>query len=73
MSYLRQVHESGQTILLVTHDPTIASRGKRILYMRDGEIVEEVDLPRKADRTAAIGRLLRVEAGESRSRSICDA
>jgi putative ABC transport system ATP-binding protein len=68
MSYLRDVHESGQTILLVTHDPTVASRGKRILYMRDGEIVEEVDLPRKADRTAAIGRLLRFEANEAPSR-----
>jgi putative ABC transport system ATP-binding protein len=61
MSYLRKLHDYGQTIVLVTHDPTVASRAKRVLFMRDGQIVEEVTLPRRGDRAAVIGRLLNVE------------
>lgn len=64
MAHLRALHEDGQTILLVTHDPTVASRAKRVLFMRDGRIVEEITLPRRGDRAAVIGRLLRVEGAE---------
>ncbi len=64
MAQLRTLHEQGQTILLVTHDPTVASRAKRVLFMRDGQILEEIALPRRGDRAAVIGRLLRVEGAE---------
>ena len=37
----------GQTILLVTHDPTIGDRCQRIVRMRDGALLEDV---RRADR-----------------------
>jgi len=29
---------------VVTHDPTVATQADRVLLMRDGEIIEEVDL-----------------------------
>lgn len=30
----------GQTTLVVTHDPDIAARCDRILYMKDGRVLE---------------------------------
>jgi putative ABC transport system ATP-binding protein len=33
--------ESGLTIVIVTHDPTIATRCSRRIVMRDGEIVND--------------------------------
>jgi putative ABC transport system ATP-binding protein len=32
--------ERGQTVVLITHDPTIAARARRVLRMRDGRLVE---------------------------------
>jgi putative ABC transport system ATP-binding protein len=36
---LRRLHTSGQTIILVTHDPAVADAAGRIVRMRDGRIV----------------------------------
>jgi putative ABC transport system ATP-binding protein len=69
MAHLRRLHENGQTIVLVTHDPTVASRAARVLFMRDGTIVEDVDLPRRGNRAALISRLLKVEGAEPLSAS----
>ena len=39
---LRQVaKEWGRSVLMVTHDPHIASYAERIVLMRDGKIVED--------------------------------
>lgn len=37
-------HDNGQTIVLVTHDPKVASAAQRVLFMRDGMFVEEAEL-----------------------------
>ena len=42
MALFREIHEAGQTIVLVTHDAKVASHADRIVLMRDGEIVDEV-------------------------------
>jgi ABC-type lipoprotein export system ATPase subunit len=34
-------HDQGTTILIVTHDPKVARRTRRILTMRDGKIVDD--------------------------------
>jgi putative ABC transport system ATP-binding protein len=39
---LRRLHASGQTIILVTHDPAVADAAGRIVRMRDGRITESV-------------------------------
>lgn len=36
----------GQTIVLVTHDPTIGARANRLIRMRDGRLVEDSSQPR---------------------------
>ncbi|WP_084105124.1 ABC transporter ATP-binding protein [Demequina sp. NBRC 110056] len=45
----RAVKEFGQTIVMVTHDPTAASYADRILFLEDGKIVDEMREP-TADR-----------------------
>ena len=38
---LSRLHNGGQTIVLVTHDPEVAAAAERVVRMRDGRIVEE--------------------------------
>ena len=38
---LSRLHHSGQTIVLVTHDPDVAAAAERVVRMRDGRIVDE--------------------------------
>ena len=38
---IRLQQEQGRTMVLVTHDPTIAERAGRILRMKDGRIVDD--------------------------------
>ncbi len=38
---LSRLHNGGQTIVLVTHDPEVAAAAARVVRMRDGRIVEE--------------------------------
>jgi putative ABC transport system ATP-binding protein len=44
---LKDLHARGQTILLVTHDPQVASQAQRIVTMGDGRILDDVDLSAK--------------------------
>ncbi|MYS84555.1 ATP-binding cassette domain-containing protein [Streptomyces sp. SID5474] len=41
----RSVRESGQTIVMVTHDPNAASYADRVLFLADGKIVDEMHDP----------------------------
>ncbi len=36
-----QVHRAGRTILMVTHEPSVAARCKRMITLRDGKIIED--------------------------------
>ena len=44
MSVLRERHEEGQTILLVTHDLRVASTADRVITMRDGAVASETSM-----------------------------
>lgn len=37
----RLVAEHGQTVVMVTHDPAVAARADRVVFMRDGQITDE--------------------------------
>jgi putative ABC transport system ATP-binding protein len=41
LALLNRYHQDGQTIVLVTHDPQVASIADRVVTMRDGTIVED--------------------------------
>lgn len=44
MALLAEIHRSGTTILLVTHDTKVASRAERVLFLLDGKINGEYRL-----------------------------
>jgi len=41
LELLFDVHRAGQTLVIVTHDRTIGTRGERLLHVRDGRIVSD--------------------------------
>ena len=41
MDAISSVHEDGTTIIMVTHDPVVAARADRVIYLRDGELIDE--------------------------------
>jgi putative ABC transport system ATP-binding protein len=46
LSFLRQsVRELGQTIVMVTHDPVAASYADRVIFLRDGLLVDDLQQP----------------------------
>jgi ABC-type lipoprotein export system ATPase subunit len=48
---IRLQQEQGRTMVMVTHDPTIAQRADRILQMMDGRIVSDQTLPAATPRS----------------------
>jgi len=57
LSFMRRaVDEMGQTIVMVTHDPTAASYADRIVFLADGRIVDEMEKPSS---TAVLERMKR--------------
>lgn len=44
MKLLNQLHDKGNTIVLITHDNNIASQAKRIVRIQDGEIVSDSEV-----------------------------
>jgi putative ABC transport system ATP-binding protein len=46
LGFLREfVHELGQTVVMVTHDPVAASYANRVVFLADGRIVDELSHP----------------------------
>ena len=45
LNLISSLNAEGQSVLLVTHDREAALRGNRILYLEDGVIIGELDLP----------------------------
>ncbi len=41
MAALKEIHEAGNTIIMVTHNPDLAAYGDRVIKMLDGKIDEE--------------------------------
>ena len=53
MQYLfRSCAERGQTVVLVTHDAQAGAFADRVLFLRDGRVLEEIRLGRRAEHPA---------------------
>jgi putative ABC transport system ATP-binding protein len=61
---LKQVAgEWGRTVLMVTHDPRIATYADRIVFLKDGKIVDEMQLEAGgADHEALIAQIMKAIA-----------
>ena len=46
MALFDRLHSGGNTIILVTHEPDIASHAHRIVHIRDGQVEKDVKSPR---------------------------
>ncbi len=54
MSIFQQLNKDGHTIIMITHEPDIAHHAKRIIVVRDGNIVsDELNKHQKIARVAA--------------------
>ncbi|MBN1316487.1 MAG: lipoprotein-releasing system ATP-binding protein LolD, partial [Anaerolineales bacterium] len=52
--------EFGRTVIMVTHDPRIAAYSDRIIFLKDGKVVDETLLDRKnGDRTSDVAEKIR--------------
>ena len=52
MDIFKKMNESGKTVVMVTHEPDIAEQTKRILVMRDGQLVSDERSGGKTDYAA---------------------
>jgi putative ABC transport system ATP-binding protein len=62
MRLLEELHASGSTLCMVSHDPSFARRAKRVVYMRDGRIVDAVGHEPIADERVRIPSAVRAES-----------
>jgi putative ABC transport system ATP-binding protein len=66
MQLLEELHDSGSTICMVTHDPRYADFAERKIFMFDGRIVDEETMQRL--RHEEDQRLIRPRAERAESR-----
>jgi putative ABC transport system ATP-binding protein len=63
---VRSRDEFGQTIIVVTHDPRAASYADRVVFLRDGNIADQLSRPEsmtQADfRSSIIDKMDQLEA-----------
>lgn len=47
MEYLFDLNKQGKTIILVTHDDNLAKQAPRVITLKDGEVISDVDKNKK--------------------------
>lgn len=53
MNIFKNLHQSGTTLVLVTHDPEVAKWSERVISMRDGRVERDTGNPRRIPAQAA--------------------
>ena len=49
MDLLSEIHQTGITVLVVTHDAEVASRTQRTIRLKDGKVMGQADLARSSN------------------------
>jgi putative ABC transport system ATP-binding protein len=62
LAHLQALNEAGRTIVLVTHDPTVARHAKRVVAMSDGRAVREEHVANRLDAGVALTEAGHAEA-----------
>ena len=68
IAILEELNQQGKTIVMVTHEQEIATHAKRIIRMRDGEIVADERKKAKSKKSASKPRRLSLDAILAESR-----
>jgi putative ABC transport system ATP-binding protein len=48
MNLIRELHEGGQTVVIVTHEPEIAEQCQRVVRLRDGRVMSDTRVAERA-------------------------
>ena len=48
MNLIRELHEGGQTVIIVTHEPEIAEQCQRVVRLRDGRVMSDTRVTERA-------------------------
>ena len=67
MRLLKDIHEAGNTILMVTHNPELTRYATRVIYMKDGQI--RIDQELKKTQQVDLTKVQDVVRKEDKSRS----
>ncbi|WP_108720191.1 ABC transporter ATP-binding protein [Miniimonas sp. S16] len=68
----RSVEDLGQSVVMVTHDPTAASFAHRVLFLADGRVVDELHDPTAESILATLGAIGPDATREDRSAAALD-
>jgi putative ABC transport system ATP-binding protein len=56
LQLLREMNAAGLTLVVVTHDPAVARRARRVLVLKDGQVLQRVDGARVQEAVEALSR-----------------
>lgn len=57
MAILRNLNSQGHTIIMVTHDPSIAAQAERVIEIKDGQILKDYYTDNRFDKTEEVQHL----------------
>ena len=64
LNILTELNESGQSIVMVTHEVKSACRANRIIFLKDGQIEDELIFEKREDIDQKESQLLKWLAGK---------
>jgi macrolide transport system ATP-binding/permease protein len=53
LALLAQLHRDGRTVILITHDPSVAAHAERVIELRDGRVIGDTRRGAKRDASVA--------------------